>query len=143
MKTKLIISIAAILILIFSISILTNKKDYIEINNKKIFVEIADSQEERAQGLMFREKLCNDCGMLFIFEQEDIQSFWMKNTLIPLDIIFINKDLTILDIFSAQPCTKDPCQSYTSEQKALYVLETNKGTFNRSIIGEKIKLSLE
>jgi hypothetical protein len=142
MKPKLIISIIAILIIIASISIIGNGKDYIELDNKKIFVEIADSPEERAKGLMYRQELPEDSGMLFIFEQEDLQSFWMKNTLIPLDIIFINKDLTIVDTLPAQPCTQGPCPSYASEQKALYILETNQGTFNQNIIGKKIKLSI-
>jgi len=140
MKTKhIIIPAIAILIIIASISIPGKEKGWIEINGKKISIEIAKTASERAQGLMFREELCSDCGMLFIFEEEDLHNFWMKNTLIPLDIIFINKDLTIIDILSAEPCTENPCPHYTPKEKALYVLETNQGVFNQEIIESKIK----
>ena len=142
MKTKLLILISAILIITASILILGNEKDSIEIDGKKISIETAKSTNERAKGLMFREELCSDCGMLFIFEEEAPHAFWMKNTLIPLDIIFINKELTIVDIIPAQPCTSDPCPPYTPKQKALYVLETNQGVFNQKIIGKEIKLSI-
>jgi len=55
-----------------------------------INVEIVDTNAERARGLMFRESLCGNCGMLFAFDDLDYRSFWMKNTLMPLDIIFID-----------------------------------------------------
>ncbi len=97
------------------------------INGETITVEIADSPEEREQGLMFRESLCSTCGMLFIFPEENIQTFWMKNTKIPLDMIFISKDFRIVDITQAEPCTKDPCVRYTSQDQALYVLEVPQG----------------
>jgi uncharacterized membrane protein (UPF0127 family) len=142
MKTKhIIISILAALIIIASISILGNEKDWAEINGKRISIETARTARERAQGLMFREELCEDCGMLFIFQKEDLHSFWMKDTIIPIDIIFINKDLTIIDILSAEPCTTEPCPSYISKEKALYILETNQKVFSQEIIGKKIIIS--
>lgn len=118
------------------------KKDtnYIIINDEKIKVEVAETTRERAKGLMDREELCNDCGMFFIFEEEDFHGFWMKNTLISLDMIFINANLEIVKVLHAEPCEADPCQSYASEEKALYVLETNLGRFDDSIIGEKVEL---
>lgn len=108
---------------------------------KKIFVEIADTPQEREIGLMRRENLCENCGMFFIFENADYYNFWMKNTKIPLDIIFINSDFEIIDIISASPCGIDLCQTYTPKQKALYVLEINEGLFDSGIVGEKIRLS--
>ena len=98
-----------------------------EIHGQKISIEIADAPDERARGLMFRENLCEKCGMLFVFKEERISSFWMKNTLIPLDIIFIDKDGGIVNIFSAEPCAEEPCNIYTSTTKVKYALEVNKG----------------
>ena len=106
----------------------------------KVEVEISDSPEERAAGLMFREFLGENSGMLFIFDDETTRSFWMKNTLVPLDIIFISKDFEIVDIKYAEPCKENPCISYVSKGPAEYVLEVN-GNFtikNNIKIGDKI-----
>jgi len=105
-------------------------------------VEIADQPGERTLGLMNRDILEKDHGMLFIFEGEDYWSFWMKNTLIPLDLIFISDQYTIVDIKeNFQPCKVDNCDSYTSKKKAKYVLEVNSGFVkeNNVKIGDKIK----
>lgn len=88
-------------------------------------LEIADSDEERQQWLMYREVLSNQSGMLFVFDNEGIYPFWMKNTKIPLDIIWIDKNNIIVDIYTAQPCKEDPCQSYKPSWSGLYVLEIN------------------
>ena len=103
-------------------------------------VEVVTEPADQAQGLMYRRSLEKNSGMLFIFRQEEPQSFWMKNTLIPLDMIFISRNLVIVDITTMQPCTTDPCPSYTSRQPAQYVLEVNAG-YCRSrniIIGDRI-----
>ena len=120
------------------------RQSYVEINEKKIIVEIADTSQERAQGLMFRESLCQNCGMLFIFEEEEMHSFWMKNTLIPLDMIFLDKNGIITDIIEAEPCVQDPCPYYTSSQPGRYVLEINKGVSAQHSFttGQKVILNL-
>ena len=104
-------------------------KIYIDNGKKliKINVEIADDNEERINGLMFREKLDENSGMLFIFENGEYQTFWMKNTLIPLDMIFIDENFQIVDIKNAIPCKEERCDSYKSSKPAKYVLEVNKG----------------
>ena len=109
----------------------------------KVNVEIADDNEERTKGLMLREKLNENEGMLFVFENEGYQAFWMKNTLIPLDIIFIGKDLGIVDIKNAVPCKEENCALYKSSKPAKYVLEVNDHfTIKNNIkIGDKITLS--
>ncbi|MFQ5986843.1 MAG: DUF192 domain-containing protein [Thermoplasmata archaeon] len=94
----------------------------------QVAVEIADEPAERARGLMFRESLQAGSGMLFVFGDERIRSFWMKNTLIPLDVLFIDGDLTIVQLVEgAVPCEADPCPRYTSTVPVGYALEVNAG----------------
>src|SRR3989338_1452356 len=81
-----------------------------------IRAEIADTDEEMAQGLMFRTSLGKNYGMLFIYQSASAVNFWMKNTLIPLDVVFISEDFTVVKIHHAVPCTKEPCQLYNSGQ---------------------------
>jgi uncharacterized membrane protein (UPF0127 family) len=91
----------------------------------KLDIEIAETDEERAQGLMYRQSMGGTQGMLFIFETERPQSFWMKNTYIPLDIIFIDKDFRIVDQYlGADPKSN---KSIRSRRPATYVLEVNAG----------------
>ncbi|MEK6839685.1 MAG: DUF192 domain-containing protein [Nanoarchaeota archaeon] len=114
------------------------------IHDKTIAVELADTPEERIQGLMNRESLCASCGMLFVFQQEGTHGFWMKNTSIPLDLIFINKEGVIVDILAAEPCKEMSCPTYSSQKRALYVLEVNKGmsTQHAFAVGQKVALNL-
>ena len=96
----------------------------------EFFLEVADSPEERAVGLMGRQSLAQDIGMLFVFESEHILGFWMKNTLIPLDIIFINDDLTVVDVQTMRPeheIAPEPLPTYQSAAPALYAIEVNEG----------------
>jgi uncharacterized membrane protein (UPF0127 family) len=116
-------------------------QSYVEINGQKINVEIAKTQAEREKGLMLRDELCDDCGMLFIFKREDYYGFWMKNTLIPLDMVFIDSDFNIIDIKHAKPCTTENCEIYTPKEKSMYVLETNVDKFDETIIGEKVEIN--
>lgn len=112
------------------------------INEKSFNVEIADNQIERAQGLMFRKELEENSGMLFLFESSGKHSFWMKNTLIPLDMIWIDENLEIVFIFeNAQPC-EETCDSITPDKNAKYVLEINSGLVEKYNfkIGDEIKI---
>ncbi|MFA5355608.1 MAG: DUF192 domain-containing protein [Candidatus Paceibacterota bacterium] len=96
-------------------------------NNNCFSVEIALSPEEITTGLMNRKSLEENRGMLFIFKQEGQHSFWMKNTLIPLDIIWMDKDKKVVHIAeNVQPC-KEECNSISPEVSAKYVLEINGG----------------
>jgi hypothetical protein len=106
----------------------------------RLHVEVVSKPVDMQMGLMYRKHLAEDSGMLFVFQQEEPQSFWMKNTFIPLDMIFISAGLRIVDITTMQPCTADPCPDYTSRQPALYCLEVNAGYCrNHNIaIGNKI-----
>ncbi|WP_447970527.1 DUF192 domain-containing protein [Nitrospira sp. M1] len=95
-----------------------------------IMGEIADTPAERSKGLMFRTHMPPDHGMLFIFQELDYWNFWMKNTKIPLDIIWIDVDWKVVHIESHVPiCTKtdDSCPRYRTLKEALYVLELGAG----------------
>ena len=96
-----------------------------------IDVEIADTEQLRERGLMYRESLPSQSGMLFVFDQSYPHGFWMKNTLIPLDMIWIDQNKTVVDVQTAIPCVSDPCQSYIPWQSAIYVLEMNGGGAER------------
>ena len=87
-------------------------------------VEVSDKQTEHMLGLMYRRELDNDEGMLFVFPDEGIWSFWMKNTKIPLDILWLDEDGNVVHIEkNALPCKNEPCRVYRPEAKAVYVLE--------------------
>ncbi|CAJ38261.1 DUF192 domain-containing protein [Methanocella arvoryzae] len=95
-------------------------------------VEIADEPDEHARGLMNRTMLDADSGMLFIFEGNEPHSFWMENTLIPLDMIFIDQEGTIINIHeNATPLSRDIIES---AGPCKYVLEVNGGTCERKNI---------
>jgi uncharacterized protein len=96
-------------------------------NGEQIPVEIADEDDEREQGLMFRKNLEENEGMLFVYDNEREMKFWMKNTLIPLDILFLDGTRTIVDIRTMAPCERDPCKLYPSALPAQYALEVNAG----------------
>lgn len=105
--------------------------------NNCFTIEIADNSATRESGLMYRENLKENKGMLFIFPKEDIYSFWMKNTLIPLDIIWINQNKEIVFISkNNQPCENNLCPLINPNIQAKYVLEINSG------LSEKIGLKL-
>ena len=95
-------------------------------------IELALTQDEQAKGLMFREELARNEGMLFIFGKEQNRSFWMKNVLIPLDIIWLNKEKeAVLINKNVQPCNADNCQPIYSEKPVQYFLEINADTADK------------
>ena len=93
-------------------------------------VEIADSDEERQTGLMNRDSLPEDAGMLFVYFEPMTSGFWMKDTRIPLSIAFIDEEETITEILDMEPCTKDPCPVYTPRSEYVAALEVNQGAFD-------------
>ena len=108
---------------------------------KCFYVELAVTSEEISRGLMFREHLDPDKGMLFIYKYEGVHYFWMKNTLIPLDMIWINGNREVISISKdVQPCQTSQCPLISPEQKVQYVLELNGGTSDETglAIGDKI-----
>ncbi len=105
------------------------------VDNSCVVVEVADTPAERQWGLMNRSKLAEDAGMIFVFEEMGIHSFWMKNTLIPLDVIWIGDNLHVMEVQSMSPCAQDPCPLYTPAWPAKYVLEVNAGWAEKKGIG--------
>ncbi len=105
---------------------------------RMIQIEIADNDAERTQGLMYRHYMPENDGMLFIFGKEEVQAFWMKNTFIPLDMVFADKSGKIVSIYpDAQPLTET---TITSGKPAKYVVEVNGGfcAANGVDVGDKI-----
>ena len=93
-----------------------------------IGVEIAKTDEERAQGLMYRASMAKDHGMVFLFTGVEVRPFWMKNCHFPLDMIYALSDGTIVDVLrDVPPCAADPCPSYPPKAVADTVVEVNAG----------------
>ena len=126
---------------LFSIFILMscNQKKHLIIESKtQIFqAEVAVTPAERQIGLMNRTELPKNHGMLFKLPVDGKHGFWMKNTLIPLDIVWLSKDKVIVDIQTAQPCVNEICEIYTSKTESRYVLEVNANEF-KGRIGEEL-----
>lgn len=107
-----------------------------------VIVEIADDPEERSQGLMNREMLPPDQGMLFMFPVAEPVTFWMKDTIMPLDIIFFDAQGNVIGSDSMVPCEEDPCLRYTSSGPAKSALEVNAGFVSTHGIGEGWRIAL-
>lgn len=87
-------------------------------------VELARTPDEQAQGLMFRESLPPRRGMLFLFPEPAVHKFWMKNTMIPLDMVWLDRDGKVIFVSAdTPPCKADPCPSYGPDTPAVTVLE--------------------
>jgi len=96
--------------------------------DQRFTVEVADTVEKQLRGLMFRASIADDYGMLFPYPDEDIRGFWMKNTLVHLDLIFIDSGRTVVEIIAnVPPCRAEPCETYISSVPARYVLEIRGG----------------
>ena len=108
-----------------------------------VHVEVADTQTERARGLMGRRELPDDAGMVFVFPTDSTSAFWMKDTLIPLSIAFYDERGTIVRILEMEPCTRDPCVLYDPEASYRGALEVNHGAFERWGVREGSVLRLE
>jgi uncharacterized membrane protein (UPF0127 family) len=110
----------------------------IRVGGSTVTVEIADDPDLRSRGLMNRDSLPEDTGMLFVYPEEQILSFWMRNTRIPLDIAFIDRNGFILEIQQMEPHDD---ASHASTQPAMYALELRKGWFEDHAVepGERVE----
>lgn len=145
-KVVLVSFIALFLIVLFSF-IFSQKKNIpkevvVNIDDYNYYLETASTKKSRSIGLSNRQNLCINCGMLFIFPKENIYSFWMKDTFIPLDIIWLNKKNEIVKISTALETNSE--KNYTNTVKAKYVIELNANeVFKRDLkVGDIIQLPI-
>jgi uncharacterized membrane protein (UPF0127 family) len=138
-KIPLVIGVLVFL-LILMLAFLGGKENHSSeacFGEKCFSIELALTSGEREVGLMNRAQMDADKGMLFVFENEGVYPFWMKNTLIPLDMIWIDSDYHVVYIErNALPCTSDPCPVFNPGKKAKYVLEINGGLTDKTGIKE-------
>ena len=122
-------------------------EDKVEItfdNGLQILVDIADTKPSRKRGLMYREKMESNEGMLFVFENEDYYSFWMRNMKFPVDMIWIDIDNKVVHIEEDVPvCVGEVCEFYAPLTPAKYMLEVNAGIayHGRIKVGDRIRVS--
>ena len=132
------------ILMIASCAACAAKSPSVELGGSTFSVEIADTQEEQALGLMFRDSMPPDEGMLFIFPNEAPRSFWMKNTRIPLDIMYFDKELKMVSISAdTPPCRISHCPNYPSTGPAMYVLELNAGKASELGVGPGDQLAIK
>lgn len=118
----------------------------LEINSgqskKTLMVEVVKNDADRAQGLMGRKEMPEGQGMLFVFPQLVQSPFWMKNTLIPLSIGFLDENGTLLQVLDMEPCGKEPCPLYVPEVAYRYAIEVPQGWFKANGIEKGAKIAL-
>lgn len=104
------------------------QEPHVILKGERFYVDLALDSDTQALGLMFREEMADDHGMLFVFPVEGMRSFWMKNCRIPLDIFYFDDELKLVSVAeNARPCKTARCPSYPSKGPAKYVLELNAG----------------
>jgi uncharacterized membrane protein (UPF0127 family) len=97
-------------------------------DSSQVQIEVVADDDTRAQGLMFRDRVPEGTGMLFVFPQSGDYPFWMKNTLVPLDMIWLDDQKRVVHVEpGVPPCKADPCPSYPPHAVAKYVLELGAG----------------
>ncbi len=119
---------AFVLLSILLCSACVAQEPYVVLKGERFTVELAETSEKQALGLMFRDRLDENRGMLFLFPGEARRSFWMKNTRIPLDIFYFDAQRRLVSVAeNAPPCRTERCPPYPSTGPAKYVLELNSG----------------
>lgn len=126
---RLVLTLMALLASSLGGGCATAGEPWVELAGERIRVEVADDPQTRARGLMFRDRLEPGHGMLFIHDREEPQAYWMKNTRIPLDILYFDASRRLVgQQRDVPPCSVgNACPSYPSGAPALYVLELNAG----------------
>jgi len=124
--------VSCVLIGFFALTGCAPPPDKVCFANRCINIEVVTDSPDLVRGLKFRSRLKLDAGMLFVFSQRDVHKFWMKDTWIPLDMIWLDDEKRIIDIVTnVPPCQDDPCPSYGQNILSRYVLEINAGQAER------------
>ena len=97
-----------------------------------LYVAVAETAQEQQKGLMGVETLAADEGMVFVFDEPSNSTFWMKDTLIPLSIAFVDESGRVIGVRDMQPCEADPCPTYGADQPFVLAIEANLGWFDRA-----------
>jgi len=113
-------------------------------SNAVLYVDVADTAEEHQKGLKGVETLPEDDGMAFVFDEQSDSTFWMKDTLVPLSIAFVNDTGRVIGVRQMQPCEADPCPTYGIDQPFVLAIEANLGWFDRAGIevGDRAELKM-
>ena len=127
--TRRLSHLSALPVLLLLSACASARAPWVEVGGERFQVEIADDDAERARGLMFRDAMPDDHGMLFIHERQEPQAYWMKNTKIALDILYFDSERRLVtQQRDVPPCSAgDRCPPYPSRAPARYVLELNAG----------------
>ena len=147
MNLYLVVAVIIILSIVIYLQLRTETRKITIINSAgekiSIEVEIADTALKKAKGLMFRQELEQDKGMLFLFNTTDFHSFWMMNTKISLEAIHFSEEGKIVDIVQMDPCNTNKCKQYVPKVKSRYVLEVNHGFSKRNNVAINDSLVLD
>ncbi len=146
MKILIIFGLLLMVLIFFIISSQKKSDNTVCFEDSCIDVELATTPNERIMGLMNRTNLPENMGMLFIFDEKDIYKLWMKNTLIPLDMIWLDENGKIIYIEKkVQPCYEPTCSAFFPESSSKYALEVNGGYTERHKInvGDKAKINIK
>jgi len=128
MREVLLFSASAALAAMLAACVARATGPSVELKGQHFDVEIADTEPTRERGLMFRDSMPADHGMLFLFDDLTTRTFWMKNCRMPLDILYFDEKYKLVSAQQRVPaCRSDPCPVYPSEGAAKYVLELNAG----------------
>ena len=113
-------------------------------NDAVLYVDLAKTAQEQAKGLMGIEMLPADEGMAFVFDEPTDSTFWMKDTLIPLSIAFVDEAGRVIGMRDMQPCKSDPCPTYGIDEPYVLAIEANLGWFDRAGIkvGDRVEVNM-
>ena len=138
--TKISFAVLLFLTTAGAMALQTFPSQRIELKQKSYVIELADTNARRTQGLMYRKQLARDAGMLFIYARPGDYRIWMKNTLIPLTVIWLDAQARIIEIKLLQPCRIENCPVYAAAVPSNYILELHPAEQGRFNIGDQLPL---